>query len=75
LAAPAECPGTPHNPQAQPGHLCLFAANGGNVSEVCVFNPVDDNCNEAAARGFGVAITSTGDGYFSLQGSWAVTAP
>jgi hypothetical protein len=74
-AAPAECPGTITNPQAQPGHLCLFAAQTGNVSTVCVFNPVNDSCDQAAVRGFGVGITSAATGDFWLQGSWAVTAP
>jgi len=75
MPAPAECPGTVTNPQAQPGHLCLFASQIGNVSAVCVLNPVNDNCGEAAVRGFGVAVSSATAGDFWLQGSWAVTAP
>ena len=76
-AAPAECPGTVNQPQAQAGHLCLFASQAGtvNVASYCVFNPVSNACPlESAVRGFGVAITSAAAGEFSLQGSWAVTS-
>jgi Collagen triple helix repeat (20 copies) len=72
---PAECPGTVNQPAALAGHLCLYSSQDGNVSAVCVFNPVNDNCGQAAVRGFGVGITSAAAGDFWLQGSWAVTAP
>jgi hypothetical protein len=72
---PAECPGTKTQPEAQPGHLCVYASQVGNVSTVCVFNPVTDSCGQASVRGFGVGITSAAAGDFWLQGSWAVTAP
>jgi hypothetical protein len=72
---PAECPGTVHQPAALAGHLCLYSSKAENVDTVCVFNPDDDNCGEAAVRGFGVGITSGDAGDFWLQGSWAVTAP
>ena len=74
---PAECPGTPTDPRAQPGHLCLYEADGANVSGVCVFNPAhtnDPSCAATALRGFGIGITSMTSGDFWLQGSWAVTA-
>jgi hypothetical protein len=73
-APPAECPGSTTNPQALPGHLCLYASLVQNVSEVCVFNPNNDNCAQTSLRGFGVAITSAGAGGYWAQGSWAVTA-
>jgi hypothetical protein len=72
---PPECPGTKTQPEAAPGHLCLYEAHAGNVSAICVFNPITNACGEAAVRGFGVAITAAASGDFWLQGSWAVTAP
>jgi hypothetical protein len=73
---PAECPGSTNQPQAQPGHLCLFEARRGNLAgDPCVFNPISDTCQQSAVRGFGVAIQAAGSGDFWAQGSWAVTAP
>jgi hypothetical protein len=72
---PPECPGSKTQPEAAPGHLCLYEAQVGNVSATCVFNPVTNACGEASGRGFGVAITAATSGDFWLQGSWAVTAP
>ena len=72
---PPECPGTKTQPEAAPGQLCLYEAHTGNVTAICVFNPVTNACGEAAGRGFGIAITAAASGDFWLQGSWAVTAP
>jgi hypothetical protein len=74
--APPECPGTEHQPSAQPGHLCLYETFASeNVSSVCVFNPVNDACGQSAVRGFGVAIFAASDGVLWAQGTWAATAP
>jgi hypothetical protein len=73
--APPECPGTVHNPAAQPGHLCVYEAGDDNVDSFCVFNPVNDACGQSAVRGFGVFITAAAAGNFAMQGAWAVTAP
>jgi hypothetical protein len=71
-----ECPGTVHNPAAQPGHLCVYESLFSNASSSCaVFNPVSNACPGSAVRGFGVQIVSDGPGEFWSQGSWAVTAP
>jgi hypothetical protein len=73
---PPECPGTAHQPSAQPGHLCLYETiPAQNVSSVCVFNPVNDACGESAVRGFGVLIRAAAPGDFWAQGAWAATAP
>jgi hypothetical protein len=73
---PPECPGTVHNPAAQPGHLCVYEGVFSNSSSSCpVFNPVNNTCPGSAVRGFGVQIVSDGPGEFWSQGSWAVTAP
>jgi hypothetical protein len=73
---PAECPGSINQPQAQGGHLCLYEARRGNVAgDPCVFNPVNDTCQQTAVRGFGVAIAAAGPGDFWAQGTWALTAP
>jgi hypothetical protein len=74
---PAECPGTTTNPAAQPGHLCVYAADALNVASWCIFNPAhfnDPACTATSLRGFGIGITSVTTGEFWLQGSWAVTA-
>jgi hypothetical protein len=72
---PPQCPGTVHNPAAQPGHLCVYESVFSNVSSLCVFNPVNNACGESAVRGFGIQIFSDGPSEFWSQGSWAVTAP
>jgi hypothetical protein len=72
---PPECPGTVNTPDAQPGHLCLWESTAGNVSSMCVFNPVNDSCGHSAVRGFGVLIVASSSGDFWAQGAWAATAP
>jgi hypothetical protein len=71
---PAQCPGTAASPQAQPGHLCIYAVNQGN-STVVVINPVDNVSGSASRYGFGIWITSSAAGSFWSRGTWAVTAP
>ena len=75
-APPPECPGSTTNPQALPGNLCVYTAIAQNVhpDDVQVFNPNNDALG-TSLRGFGVAITSIAPGWYSVQGSWAVTSP
>ncbi len=76
-APPAECPGTPSSPQAQPGHLCVYeGAAPINSNNRRVFDPVGGNDNETQPFGAGVAATATTAGQDTrVRGSWAVTAP
>jgi len=73
-ADPAHCPGTPSNPQARPGHLCVYEDGAVNVAsrEVCSNNV----CAGVAGRtGAWIFVTPAGVGYYSSRGTWAVTSP
>jgi Collagen triple helix repeat (20 copies) len=72
---PPGCPGTPTNPLAEPGHLCVYESHVSNVGLRCASNPVNNTCNVADLRGFSVSVLSQAAGHFWVQGSWAVTAP
>jgi hypothetical protein len=75
-APPAECPGTSINPQAAPGHLCVYEAVGGNRNNLRVFNPADGGGGASrwgAAVAFDVGGPSTGNTF--SYGTWAVTSP
>ena len=52
------------NPQAQPGHLCIYESSATNRKSILVF---DVN--------FSVLFSSVAAGVSGLSGSWAVTAP
>ena len=70
---PAGCSGTPQNPAASPGHLCVFQESGYNVGSVVMSSP-DDFAN-SSRHGAIVLAFSAGTGRFSTAGRWAVTAP
>jgi hypothetical protein len=77
-APPAECPGTVADPQAAPGHLCIYETQATNVGAgrgAC--NPEVGGCpaNSASREGFAVYGPVTGAGAVYMFGSWAVTAP
>jgi len=72
-----ECPGVG---QAAPGFLCLYEAVGENVktpSQVSVFDPDDreGHAQSAGRSGFGMVVSSAGEGDSSISGTFAVTAP
>jgi hypothetical protein len=69
----AECPGSPSDPQAASGHLCIYEAANFNTSGPLVFNP-DSEEGEPGAGPYGFRFsptlkTSDWGGY----GTWAVT--
>jgi hypothetical protein len=70
---PAGCSGTPQNPVASPGHLCVFQESGYNTSSVIVSAP--DDSAFSSRHGAIVLAFSAGTGRFSNAGRWAVTAP
>ena len=74
---PAECPGTAANPQAQIGHLCLYAAAETNLSATtCVFSTEVYACPLTNRTGFGLALYAQNSGAsFEASGTWAVKAP
>jgi hypothetical protein len=72
---PAECPGTKSNPQALPGHLCLYESNlSANVTSKCVMDTTSNVCGTANRWGFGLSGTGTANGTY-FWGTWAVTSP
>ena len=64
------CPGSAANPQATPGNLCLYAAQGGTPE--CVYEPVANACGTVSRFGFSVYMSTVPSG---SEGTWAVTAP
>jgi len=70
---PAECPGSAADPQAAPGHLCLYEGAVGNVGgrSICNFN----SCPAATQWGAYYIATSSAAGQAWSRGTWAVTAP
>ena len=75
-APPAQCPGTPTNPQATQGHLCVYEAVFGSRANLRLFNPTNGVGSQASRWGVAVAFEGTGgtSNTFSY-GSWAVTSP
>jgi hypothetical protein len=72
---PAECPGTKTNPQALPGHLCLYESNlSTGVTSKCVLDTTTNVCGTANRWGFGLTGTATINGAY-FWGTWAVTSP
>ena len=88
-AQPA-CPGTPAEPEAEHGNLCVYAAQDAEtvheflnlpLPAVCSFDsPGKGNCfsssetTTASPFGFGVEAVSTGGETMNVYGTWAVTA-
>jgi hypothetical protein len=71
---PSACPGTPADPQAQPGHLCVYESVPASNSTGRVFDPLSGADDTANRFGAGVAATSQGTGDYRVRGTWAVTA-
>ena len=69
IPPPAECPGTGANPQAQPGHLCLFETFASNVTASRGVQAVSDPRSGAEIH---QRATAAGNSY--TFGSWAVTS-
>jgi hypothetical protein len=74
--APAECPGTAQNPQAAPGHLCVYEFFAKNIDTfnseyVCGL----EYCPAAERSGASLSVRSAAAGFATVRGQWAVTAP
>lgn len=73
---PAQCPGTPADPAALPGNLCIYESVRTNISSVGYEDPLTGYTGEGV-RPFGaevVGFAATNNNYDD-SGSWAVTAP
>lgn len=75
---PVECPGSVTNPQAEPGHLCVYEGLGfrgtGINNAPRIFNPETAEYDLTNRWGAGVSIR-TESGGASSTGTWAATAP
>jgi hypothetical protein len=70
----AECTGSFGNPQAAPGHLCVYSNKRGGV--LTTYSGDGMGFDELDRYGFAVNIQSSGSpNNFYDVGSWAVTAP
>lgn len=74
-ASTASCPGTPGNPLAAAGQLCVYARTCGNTDFSCIFSPAGTGCGTADPFGAGLYFLSAGAGQAYCYGTWAVTAP
>jgi hypothetical protein len=70
---PAGCPGTSANPQADPGHLCVYEDNTGNTTSKNVCSSF--GCPGATRWGAQYRASSSAAGTAWTRGTWAVTAP
>jgi hypothetical protein len=74
--SPAECPGSPTDPQALAGNLCVYEGNATNVTSRGVFNAETPGGTLGAAsrEGAGIYIFPTAASHAYVWGSWAVTS-
>jgi hypothetical protein len=69
------CPGTPTNPMALPGNLCVYEAMSVNANFNCFMTPATGICAAASPFGAGMFFSTNAAGHAFSFGSWAVTAP
>lgn len=69
-----DCPGSFDNPQAAPGHLCIYERLRSNVSTVVVLDSLGAS-NRADRTGATMFIASAAVGQAYSLGKWAVTIP
>jgi hypothetical protein len=70
---PPECPGTSLEPQALPGHLCVYESLASRVGTRGINGPDGDDTTYR----FGARLFALGSepGIFISQGTWAATSP
>jgi hypothetical protein len=72
----ASCPGSPSNPQAAPGNLCVYEAHESHTDPgATIFHPSSGITYQADPYGAGLWKTSVGTGRAESYGTWAATAP
>ncbi len=67
-AVPAGCSGSESNPEAEPGHLCVFEGGFNNVT-------AQRGLDQSRRTGTGLFMASAAAGHTYIHGTWAVTAP
>ena len=70
---PPECPGTSRDPQALPGHLCVYESFVSRTNVRGINGPDGDDTTYR----FGARLFAYGSepGVFISQGTWAATSP
>ena len=75
---PAACPGTVTEPEAQPGHLCVYEASQANRGAPIIYDTAllgGFASGVAGKYGFTIYFSALGAGFESSYGTYAVTAP
>jgi hypothetical protein len=75
-APTANCPGSVDDPQALPGHLCVYSSFDSNVSSRCVYNNTNaggGSCGLADREGGNLFVSGTSP--IQTDGTWAATSP
>lgn len=78
---PPQCPGTVADPQAAPGHLCIYtsaiASRSARSKRIGSIETIVDGggVGGTTRQGAGIYVTSATTGIFGARGSWAVTVP
>jgi hypothetical protein len=70
-AATASCPGNASDPQAAPGHLCVYEGVRTNATSVCVGGGA--TCGLTDRSGAVVYVTAATPGLVVSTGTWALT--
>jgi hypothetical protein len=74
-APTANCPGNVTNPQAAPGHMCVYERQRINVASLQVFNAGTGIVGNPNNSGASLYVRSTAAGNVYSYGRWAVTIP
>jgi hypothetical protein len=72
------CPGTPANPTAAPGNLCVYESTHLNIGAEGLADPSVTGVQPGQASAFGALIfvrAQSGGARMQSAGTWAVTAP
>ncbi len=70
----AACPGTPADPSAEPGNLCVYEGSSEEFSYSAEIRPDNGESGIGAARTGAVLLMEGKSGFAYVVGTWAVTA-
>jgi hypothetical protein len=68
-APTTNCPGSVTEPEAEPGHLCVYEVNTNGQ------NPGGFEAGLSGINPYGVTLYFLGEGFAKSNGTWVVTAP
>jgi hypothetical protein len=71
----ANCPGSPSDPQAAPGNVCVYEQAETNTAVARLFRISSSTVDAADRYGVGLIKYAAGTGAAQSWGTWAVTAP